>query len=243
MTIQGLDERTYSELTEAKRAGHKFMKIYLNRAQIGRGQRQVIISGAVVLNGIRIGSDDFGQDTYRFDEMRGESMVFEFNPEEREFICWVYDDPGRGYFSPYGYNRDLLATHWDEPYFVIKDPEVYADVKSRAQFLKDNPQTHKISKEKATVGNINNAVTADEIDSQIEFLKQRKVHLLEVDDKLKKDDDIREEAYQKKIEQTEPVKAEKIKPSISVPKKPENSVPIKTVKKTETLLPVEKVEA
>jgi recombination DNA repair RAD52 pathway protein len=68
-------------------------------------------------------------------------MNFFFERQEREFICDLYDDKGPGYFSPIGYNRDLLASHMiseelEDQFFVIKDPIVMADIKNRIDYIK-----------------------------------------------------------------------------------------------------------
>lgn len=189
------DSRAFVEIVEAKRQGHKFIKVYLHRSKIGRGQKRIMISGAVTLVGYRVGMDDFGSGNFRFEERRGDSMVFEFDENEREYICWLYDDAGRGYFSPNGYNRDLLATHFDQEFFIIKDPEVYADVKLRYEHLQKNPPSEATTNHKAFTTNINSGMTLDEIDSQIEFLKQRKEQIIKIDSSGSIEEDQKTEAY------------------------------------------------
>ena len=197
--IQDLSEdRGFVELAEAKRQGHKFMKIYLHRSKIPRQQSKFIISGAVTLIGVKTGLDEYGGEQYHFEERRGDSMVFEFDRSEREFICYLYDDPGHGYFSPSGYNRDLLATHFNQSYFVIKDPNLYADVKLRYEYIQKNPPKKiVVNHHQGVVPNLNSGSTVTEINNQIEFLQQRKEQLIEMDSQIINEDETREQAYEK----------------------------------------------
>lgn len=227
--IQDLsNNKAFVELAEAKRQGHNFMKIYLHRSKIGRGERKIIISGAVTLQGFRRGFDQFGGDSYEFVERRGDSMVFEFDENEREFICWLYDDPGRGYFSPNGYNRDLLASHWEENFFIIKDPEVYADVKLRYEYLKSNPKKLEIISAHVDVNrNISSGMTVDEIESQIDFLLQRKEQIIKINSENQEEEILKAKVYeQKKAEKEaeENAKASRKKPIKQTIKEPEESL-------------------
>ena len=237
--IQDLsNDREFVELAEAKRQGHKFMKIYLHRSKIPRNQSKMIISGAVTLIGIKVGLDEYGGEQYHFEERRGDSMIFEFDPSEREFVCYLYDDPGRGYFSPSGYNRDLLATHWDQQYFVIKDPSIYADVKLRYEYIKANPPKQLIVNHHAgVVPTINSSSTVSEIENQIEFLKQRKAQMIELDSHIINEDQTREEAYEKLKEERN--KSAKACPPISVIEDPVEPEKFKKKDKIKVLETVE----
>jgi hypothetical protein len=108
-------------------------------------------------------------------------MVFDFDENEREYICWLLDDAGRGYFSPTGYNRDLLASHFEQPFFIIKDPELYADIKLRNEYLKKSPPVIDVKQHKAFTTNIHSGMSIEEIDNQIEFLRQRKDQIIKID--------------------------------------------------------------
>ncbi len=194
--IADLSQDKFSEIVEAKRLGHNFMKIYLHRSRIGRNQKQIIISGAVVLRGYRSGMDEFGNDLFHFEEKRGESMIFEFDPADREYVCYLYDDPGKGYFSETGYNRDLLASHFEEDYFVIKEPQLHAEIQARYDWMKENPGKQLDSSNKI-VTNINSGGSIEDIDSQIKFLQSRKSMMtkLKASEKIKEDD--KKKAYKK----------------------------------------------
>lgn len=199
--ITGLsDDQAIEELAEAKKKGHKFMKIYLHPSKIQRNQKKIIISGAVTLQAVKVGLDQFGGTEYRFVEKRGDSMIFEFDSAEREYVCWLYDDVGRGYFSPVGYNRDLLASHWKEDFFIIKDPEAYADVKLRHDYISENPKatTIDVKSEKAINQHISSGQNVEEIDNQIKFLQQRKTQVIKMDEEHNIELDKRETVYQEK---------------------------------------------
>jgi len=167
------EEETLDEVLEAKRQGHKFIKLFLHRSRIGRNQAEIIISGAVALRGIKKGSGIGGLPDYDFHPVVGESLVFTFSREEREYVCWMYDDQEPGYFSPIGYNRDLLATHLDDNFFVVNDVAVLQDIQSRYEWLKSNPDKRN-KRQVAAAFTTGAPQSVDEIDAQIEMLKERK---------------------------------------------------------------------
>jgi len=190
--IQNVNDPSFNQLIEARRAGHKFMKIYLHRDRIGQMQRKISICGAVTLIGYKKGVDGMGLPKFDFREVRGESMVFEFDYSEREFICWLYDDPGPGYFSKTGYNRDLLASHWEENFFIIQDPELYADIHARYKYHKANP-TKTVQKKGPVVDKITTDDSIQDIDAQMAFLQAQKDKLVEVKaEEIKKENEIQE---------------------------------------------------
>lgn len=169
------DEEVLDEVVEAKRQGHRYIKLFLDRSRIGRNQDSIIISGAVILRGIRKGSGIGGLPDYEFQAVAGESLVFTFSREEREYICWMYDDEMPGYFSPVGYNRDLLASHLNESFFIINDVAVLQDVQNRAQWLVDNPKRRNQRQSNPSfAGQATKATSVDELDREIEILKERK---------------------------------------------------------------------
>jgi hypothetical protein len=211
--ISNVNDTFLDEIAEAKHLGHKFMKIFLHPDRIGRNQKQIIISGAVVLKGFITGNDNHGRMGYTFEERRGDSMVFNYDPQEREYVCWLYDDPGMGYFSETGYNRDLLASHFNDNFFIIQDPDVYADVNLRAEYLKKNPNT-KYKKKTSVDKSLN---TIDDIDSQIKFLKQRK-EILAKTEEIKKEEEKKKEEAVKKAKKVIPKK------KIELPEKKEETI-------------------
>lgn len=236
------NEREIAELAEAKKQGHKFMKIYLHPSKIQRNQRRIIISGAVTLHSVITGLDQFGGQQYNFEEKRGDSMIFEFDSNEREYICWLYDDPGKGYFSPNGYNRDLLASHWDQDFFIIRDPDLYADIKLRRDYLTANPkvgEVEKLDKYKPVNKNLSHATSVEEIDAQLEFLLQRKEHIIQINNENAQEEILKAKIYEEKKAEKEKLEKEKKRrsknPTINASKKLSS-------KKTEVIKPPESLE-
>jgi len=183
--IQNVNDPSFNQLVEAQRLGFKFMKIYLHRERIGRLQKRITIGGAVSLVGYKKGQDDMGQQAYEFVERRGESMVFDFDAQEREFICWLYDDAGQGYFSETGYNRDLLASHMDFNFFIIKDPELLVDIEQRYDYMKKHPGKKRY-KAKPLNEKLTGSMNISDIDNQMKFLQSRKDMLVSLEEKSEK---------------------------------------------------------
>ena len=208
--IENVNDPRFDEIAEAKKLGHKFIKVYLHPSKIGKGQKEVLIGGAIILRGYRKGDDDFD-----FIPEKDANMVFIYDRNEREHICWLYDDPGKGYFSDVGYNRDLLATHWTENYFVLKEPSVYAEVKRRYEFLKENPPNRKQRKEQFNPqGRATPETAVKDLEDQIKFLKGRADQIKKTQLEQQKEDEKLEEAYEdlKNDPTKQPPVAEKKKP-------------------------------
>ena len=166
------DEEIVDEVIEAKRKGFKFIKVILDRSRIGRNQSEIHIAGAVILKGFKKGMGTGGLPEYNFEPRGGESMIFQFSREEREYVCWLYDDDGPGYFSRIGFNRDLLASHLEEKCFILSDPDVEKDVIARYEFIKSNPgKKRKQIKENIVV---KDSDSVEDIDAQIAFLKKKR---------------------------------------------------------------------
>ena len=179
--IENINDPAFDEIAEAKKQGHKFHKIYLHRSKAGKGQQKISISGAIILRGYRSGIDQ--DETFTFQPMSNENLDFYWDRNEREFICWLYEDQGPGYFSNKCYNKDLLATHFDQDYFIIKEPELFAEVKTRYEWLKKNPP--KLDKPVNNFNPHNNRISKEDdisdLESQIQILQGRKKQIQKLD--------------------------------------------------------------
>jgi hypothetical protein len=173
--IKDLEEDIIDKVAEAKRQGHRFIKLFLNRNMVQRNKGEILISGAVALIGTKKGSGFGGLPDFDFKPKQGESLHFSFSREEMEYMCWMFDDQGPGYFSSVGYNRDLLASHLEEDFFVIPDPAVLEDVKKRHSYMKANPGKKNHMREPAMMSTT--AESVEDIDAQIEYLKSRKENI------------------------------------------------------------------
>lgn len=177
------DENILDEILEAQAQGHKFIKVYLNMRIFGRTQNEMIISGGVKLIASQTGNGMAGLPEYSFEERSGESFRFALDVKERQYTCHILDDQGPGYFSPIGYNRDLLATHMEEGFFMIPDKEVEADVLKRAEYIKENKKKHVSKKDRPAVLT-STANTPEDIDSHIKYLLEKKKSILQRDGKV-----------------------------------------------------------
>ncbi len=166
------EEEYFDQVIEAKRQNYRFIRVFLHRDRIGRGQKEILISGCVGLHAYKTGMDGIGGTSeYEFKTIHGDEMRFTFDKNEREYVCDLLDDQGPGYFSEVGFNRDLIASHFSEPYFIIKDVEVLKDIKKRYETL-IALGGEKIERKKAPV--LNNNSTSEDIDEQIKFLQNMK---------------------------------------------------------------------
>jgi hypothetical protein len=174
------DEEMFDEVIEAQRQGHRFFKIFLDRSRIGHQQAELLISGAVILRGFKKGSGIGGAPEFEFKAVHGQSLVFRYSKADADFVCMMYDDPGPGYFSATGYNRDLLATHYGENFFYVKDPEIKADIEKRVIWLEENKDKRNQRRKDPSIMSttVNNV---DDIDSQIAFLESKKKEMLAKD--------------------------------------------------------------
>lgn len=178
--IRSLSDPHFDEYVEAKKQGYKFIKVYLNHKRVETSGKTVTICGAVMLKGTKGGLNSVGQRAYEFREIRGgASMIFRLDESEREFICYMYDDPGRGYFSPVGFNRDFLASHMDRDDFIIRDPEVHADIKLRYEYMKANPGKKYKGEAPKTSAN----ATRVDIENEINHLQERLGMMKVIEDK------------------------------------------------------------
>lgn len=166
------EEENIDEVIEAKRQGHKFIKVFLHPEIIQRNANEVAISGAIVLKAEKRGVGAGGLPDYHFTAEGGETLIFRFNRAEREFMCWVFDDKGPGYFSPIGYNRDLLASHLEENFFIIPDEKVKKDIENRYQYMKENPGKRSVNAGAPIL--TAPTETPEDIDAQIIYLKEKK---------------------------------------------------------------------
>lgn len=176
--IGNINSKAFDKLVEAQKQGHSFIKVYLHPARATRNRKPVTISGAVILHGYKSGGGANGNEEYNFFERRGGTLIFRFDASEREFICYLYDDPGRGYFSSTGYNRDLLASHLDMKMFIVKDPEIHADIVLRNEYMLKNPGA-KI--DSGDVKKISSSASRKEIESEMIHLKKRLENLEKIE--------------------------------------------------------------
>ena len=187
--IGGAEEERYlDQVIEAKRKGYKFIKVILHHERIQRGQKEILISGCVGLQAIKVGSDGIGGlPEYEFKLTQSDEMRFVFDKNEREYVCQLLDDKGPGYFSEISFNRDLLASHFTQNYFIIDDPEVKKDVEKRYNYLL-SLNGKKVTRKAAPV--LDNNATEEEIDEQIRFLKEKKKSIKkEVSDVVKEEEE------------------------------------------------------
>lgn len=205
------DEEAIDVIMEAKRLGHKFIKVILHRNMIQRSQNEIVISGVTILREFKKGLGTGGIPEYSFKVQGGENLVFSFSREDREFVAFMFDDQEKGYFSPKGYNRDVLASHLDDDMFVIHDEAVLEDVKARNKWMKENPGAKNMPETEAIIRPAVNS--EDDIDKEIQRLKDMKekmkgagkiASLSEVSEKDEKDaivEDAISKARKKKSEQ------------------------------------------
>ena len=166
------EEEYFDQVVEAKRQNYRFIKVFLHRDRIGRGQSEILISGCVGIQGSKVGTGGIGGlAEYEFRTVHSDEMRFTFDRNEREYVCHLLDDQGPGYFSEVGYNRDLLASHLNENYFVIQDASVLKDIQKRHALLLSNGGK-KVKMKKAPV--LDNNSTSEDIDAQIKFLEEKK---------------------------------------------------------------------
>lgn len=110
--------------------GYNYIKLELNPKLVRGGQQEVRISGVKIAKRVAEGMDSTGLPRVRL-VIKGGSVVFNLNEDDGRFYGSIVDDREKGEFSPEGYNRDFLATHWKDEYFRILDLDVRADVKRR----------------------------------------------------------------------------------------------------------------
>lgn len=175
--IRDIKDSFFDKRVEAKKFGHRFIKVYLHPSKIGRNQQEVIISGCVDLVGTPSGLNDRGQRSYNFHEQYGASMKFILDDNEGEFVCWLYDDQGKGYFSETGYNRDLLASHYNDNFFTINDVDVLKDVQERAEWR----SAHKKDKYREGIAPKIKQASKEDLAKEIEALQKKLQNLEEIE--------------------------------------------------------------
>lgn len=228
--IKGLSE-DFDTIAEAKRQGKQFIKVLLHPRQTERISERHFITGCVELKGYKTGVGHNAR--FSFQEITGGTAKFEFDVSEREWICWLYDDNLQGPYSPFGFNRDFLAGHFKQEMFIIKDPQVYADVKQRAIYLEKNRDKIKaeLKERKVNLGKKTGNVIED-IDAQMEALQRRKDQI-EKFNAIKNEDQVLNEEIFQKITTDEEKNGGKINyrgrpPKLNLQKDPDNGSLVKT---------------
>lgn len=172
LTLIDEDDDSTAKIYAAKAAGYKFIEVHLkpNVKLQGTGR----ISGAMTLRVWPDGLDHNNVPKFAF-KATGGDIQFAFDNKKFVMYASVLDDNEKGVVSEVGYNRDLLATHLD--LFDIPDPEIAADIKSRAELYKAKALQAEAERqpepdlELYAAGPIE---SVSEIDRQIAMLQRRK---------------------------------------------------------------------
>ena len=123
-------------IREAKKAGHKFIELYYNQELIQDAelQAEVRING---VQAVRVYESRDKQNRRTYDVVvKGGQLIFRLDEEIGEWVGEMLDDKTEGLYGEIGYNRDILASHYETGEFIIKDKRIEREVKSRLEKIK-----------------------------------------------------------------------------------------------------------
>lgn len=125
-------------IREARRQGHKFLRIKLNEKMIIREdiQTEVKFNGVKSVVVYPAGRGRGGQPKFEV-LVKGGELVFRYTPDDDPdkdgWYADMLDDQAPAKYGEKGYNRDFLASHLASGEFIIVDPKVRRDIVARAK--------------------------------------------------------------------------------------------------------------
>ena len=168
----GQDKKEFDQLVAAEDAGYKFMKVYLNKTRVSRGQKEVFIHGVKQLKAYGRGRNEEGIDEWEFVKDSG-LVKFKLDRRERAYIGYLWDDNDKTKYGWKGYNRNILATHIETGDFIIKDEDILKSIHNRLEKIKAFNAKHIITEEEK-IEKISVGTDEKDLDEQIKFLQAKK---------------------------------------------------------------------
>lgn len=205
--IESLSGPQMDVVAEAERQGYHFIKVFLHPTQVKKSGGPSRFSGCIELKGSQQGIGS--KATFVFSQIKGGSFVFNYEQSSRRWVCYMFDDQHEGPYSAVGFNRDMLAGHLGQNWFIVEDPKIFIDLKKRHEWLVSNIEVIRKRKEDkknridVSGGVPTAAENIEDLETKIKFLEDRKNQLQTFQDG--KDDEQKE--LERQYEETK--KAEK----------------------------------